>query len=62
MEGRSLAQGRAALLNGGLEVYKEEGPQYLLIFDSERPRAKSEIIFNEYGSTRVMKQIWVSEV
>lgn len=30
------------------------------IIDSERPRAKSEIVFNKYGTTLVMKQIWVS--
>jgi hypothetical protein len=29
------------------------------IIDSDRPRAKSEIIFNKYGNTLVMKQIWV---
>jgi hypothetical protein len=30
------------------------------IIDSDRPRAKSEVIFNKYGNTLVMKQIWVS--
>ena len=30
------------------------------IIDSERPRAKSEIVFNKYGTTLVMKQIWVA--
>ena len=29
MEGRSLAQVCEALLSGGLEVYKVEGPKYL---------------------------------
>jgi len=29
VEGRSLAQVCEALLAGGLEVYKEEGPRYL---------------------------------
>jgi len=36
-EGRSLAQVCEALLGGGLEAYKKEGPQYLQRFLS-RPR------------------------
>ena len=30
------------------------------IIDADPPRAKSEIIFNKYGNTLVMEQIWVS--
>jgi hypothetical protein len=30
------------------------------IIDADQPRAKSEIVFSKYGTTLVMKQIWVS--
>jgi len=35
-EGRSLAQVCEALLGGGLEAYKKEGPQYLQRFLSRQ--------------------------
>ena len=42
MEGRSLAQVCEALLAGGLEIYKEEGPKYLQRLLSRQKREPSE--------------------
>ena len=41
MEGRSLAQICQALLCGGLEVYKTEGPKFLVRLVSQQSRKES---------------------
>ena len=40
-EGRSLAQVCEALLAGGLEIYKKEGPKYLQRLLSRQKKEKS---------------------
>jgi len=42
MEGRSLAQVCEALLGGGLEIYKAEGPKYLQRLVSRQKKELSE--------------------
>jgi hypothetical protein len=42
MEGRSLAQVCEALLNGGLEVYRREGPKYFQRLISRQKKEPSE--------------------
>jgi hypothetical protein len=42
MEGRSLAQVCEALLSGGMELYKEEGPRYLQRLLSRQKKEPSE--------------------